>query len=236
MIQCVECGELKEIEEYSKYRIHKCGTKGTCKKCIEEMTPTTRKCIKCGEVKNMSDFGVYERNKFGRNTMCEECYKSKMTNYNKENRDKITKVKKEYRERTKKHKAKIDKKYREANKEAIYLTRKMYREKNKEEIAHKKKMYYASDAGRAVKRRHEQKRVMQIRATDDGSITPATLDELYIEQSGKCYICRCDLTQLKRSKVHLDHIKPLSAGGKHVLENVAWACAACNIAKGGRYE
>ena len=34
---------------------------------------------------------------------------------------------------------------------------------------------------------------------------------------------------------HLDHIKPLSKGGKHVMSNVRYICAFCNNKKNAKY-
>jgi len=58
---------------------------------------------------------------------------------------------------------------------------------------------------------------------------------MMIAQEGLCYHCGCGLTQLKSKNIHLDHLKPLSKGGKHRLENVAWSCANCNLSKGNKF-
>jgi 5-methylcytosine-specific restriction endonuclease McrA len=34
---------------------------------------------------------------------------------------------------------------------------------------------------------------------------------------------------------HIDHIIPLSRGGRHSIGNLAPACAACNLKKGYKY-
>lgn len=46
---------------------------------------------------------------------------------------------------------------------------------------------------------------------------------------GRCWICR------EAPFEHLDHVKPLSAGGPHLLSNIRPACAACNIRKGSQW-
>lgn len=50
--------------------------------------------------------------------------------------------------------------------------------------------------------------------------------------TGVCYLCgEKDLT---RAQMHLDHVVPLSRGGSHTPDNVAWACAPCNLSKGAK--
>ncbi|MBT2266408.1 HNH endonuclease [Rhodococcus erythropolis] len=34
---------------------------------------------------------------------------------------------------------------------------------------------------------------------------------------------------------HLDHVKPLSAGGPHMLSNLRPSCADCNLSKGAKW-
>ncbi len=46
---------------------------------------------------------------------------------------------------------------------------------------------------------------------------------------GTCWICRT------KPYEHLDHVKPLAAGGPNLLANIRPACAACNRSKGARW-
>lgn len=71
-------------------------------------------------------------------------------------------------------------------------------------------------------------------STDDGSITNATVIELLKSQGFCCAICTTYLTKEKHKQ--LDHIRPLSKGGQHVLGNVQWLCRTCNIRKKDTYE
>lgn len=41
---------------------------------------------------------------------------------------------------------------------------------------------------------------------------------------GRCWMC-------KAPYAHLDHVKPLSRGGSHMLANIRPACATCNLSK-----
>ena len=52
---------------------------------------------------------------------------------------------------------------------------------------------------------------------------------LYIRDLYTCQYC---LTQLPRKELTLDHVRPLSLGGKTNWENIVAACGPCNGKKG----
>jgi hypothetical protein len=39
---------------------------------------------------------------------------------------------------------------------------------------------------------------------------------------------------LQGGTFHVEHIRPISAGGSDSLDNLAWACPGCNLAKSSR--
>ena len=61
---------------------------------------------------------------------------------------------------------------------------------------------------------------------------PKALRAAVIERDG--YICQLCGGQVEPSDVHIDHIKPYSKGGQHVLGNLQVAHSLCNIRKGAR--
>lgn len=70
-------------------------------------------------------------------------------------------------------------------------------------------------------------------STDDGSITGKSVISLLKKQNYKCGICCIYLD--KKSHKQLDHIKPVSKGGHHIISNVQWLCRKCNIIKKDKY-
>ena len=54
---------------------------------------------------------------------------------------------------------------------------------------------------------------------------------LYIRDLYTCQYC---LTQLPRKELTLDHVRPLSLGGKTNWENIVAACGPCNGKKGNK--
>jgi 5-methylcytosine-specific restriction endonuclease McrA len=59
---------------------------------------------------------------------------------------------------------------------------------------------------------------------------------LFGQQQGKCYWCRCemtnDVTRCKSPKyATFEHILPKSQGGRDVVNNIVLACLHCNTAR-----
>lgn len=52
---------------------------------------------------------------------------------------------------------------------------------------------------------------------------------LYQEQNGVCYLC---LEQFDFKDMEMDHLIPISKGGKHEVSNVKMCCGTCNKKKG----
>lgn len=61
-----------------------------------------------------------------------------------------------------------------------------------------------------------------------GKLDQAQVELLLRAQNHKCAYCR----KLLKRKFHLDHIKPLSKGGKHEFRNFQLLCPKCNTSKG----
>ena len=60
-----------------------------------------------------------------------------------------------------------------------------------------------------------------------GSFTVEDIKDLYATQGGRCYYCRIDI----EAGYHIDHMLPISRGGTNGPENLALACAPCNLSK-----
>ena len=82
----------------------------------------------------------------------------------------------------------------------------------------------------AVRNQYNEKRANRVYGTDDGSINSESLKDLFIP-SKNC--CVCD-DKMEFNDKTLDHIVPLSKGGRHILSNVMVMCHRCNSAKNNK--
>jgi 5-methylcytosine-specific restriction endonuclease McrA len=65
------------------------------------------------------------------------------------------------------------------------------------------------------------------RALNNGDLTGEQWLELLAQCNYKCVKCG-------KPYKHMDHIIPISRGGKHTLSNVQPLCAKCNLSKGAK--
>lgn len=84
--------------------------------------------------------------------------------------------------------------------------------------------YKRTDKGKALKQRQYAMRKGAILATDN-RLTTAEWLEIVTAHKGLCHYCRME------RKLTLDHVIPLSKGGRHTKENVVPACGPCNSKK-----
>lgn len=87
-------------------------------------------------------------------------------------------------------------------------------------------------------RRSRRKRKALIRSQSDGSLgINTTIAELY-GRAQNCFYCGVGLTITRRQWIFaptdatIDHVKPLSQGGRHSVDNIVVACRLCNDRKG----
>lgn len=105
--------------------------------------------------------------------------------------------------------------------------------------------YYCSD--KCMKRiqsaNHDTNRRIRLREQMvDNNIS---LEKLYVRDKGECYICgrACDWNDCIKGESFIaggsyptiEHIVPLSRGGKHSWENIKLACFSCNTKKGTKF-
>jgi 5-methylcytosine-specific restriction endonuclease McrA len=159
-------------------------------------------CSRCKKEKSESEFeGGCE---------CKPCIEYKKFYYV-NNRDKLLGYSKEYyqenkskvRERFKKNKYKYPKYPKEYNAES---RRKSYRKHPETAKAYN----------------HTR------RANGGKKLSPDTINKL-IEDSGNiCFWCDCDIP---KGELHIDHIYPVSKGGKNDIFNLVVSCRTCNLRK-----
>ncbi len=118
------------------------------------------------------------------------------------------------------------------SKQQIQNKKERRKENNIKQRAYFKKHYYKDLCkSRIVARIKAWKRRVLIDNTFDGTVTLEYLEFLMLNQNHSCAICSCDLLELDKSAIHLDHIIPLSKGWAHSIYNLQRTCQHCNCSK-----
>lgn len=112
---------------------------------------------------------------------------------------------------------------REHKKEKQAYNRKWYEENKEKSLGYRRK--YRKSNIEAVKL---SKREHRIREREGGKLSKGIVVKLLSFQKHRCVVCR---VSLKKSGYHVDHIIPLSKGGKNTDRNIQLTCPACNIKK-----
>ena len=149
--------------------------------------------------------------------------------YKKANSEKISAYNKTYRKANLEKIANYSKAYKKANLEKISAYNKAYRKANLEKIADYNKAYYAANKGtmNACAKKYKLAKLKQI--------------PKWVTKEELIYISNLYREAQLRTKVtgfnwDVDHIIPLSKGGRHCLTNLQIVPASWNRSKGNRNE
>lgn len=192
------------------------------------MNSITKKCTVCGEIKYLSLYNNHKNGKYGKRATCKDCDKiyrakvytpeaqrnwrranpEKAKEANKRSRDKNPNYRKEYYQKNKERTLKLNKLWYEENKERKNETSKKWSTPERRSVIYHKRRARLVGSGGKVK----------IKDWED-----------MLKKYGKCLCCgRTDI------KLTMDHVVPISLGGKHVIENLQPLCKSCNCKKGAK--
>lgn len=104
--------------------------------------------------------------------------------------------------------------------------------KNSERVKMRRKAINLNRAGKL--REYVNQRVNAIKLGTDDSEKRQVVELIFTLRSSKdtkCYYCD---EPLFGKKIHIDHIIPLSRGGRHCIENLCASCPSCNLSKNNK--
>ena len=175
----------------------------------------TKVCSKCEVEKPLAEFPVRQTSRDGRHCWCHACkkayYAQKSREWREKNRERDCQNQRNRRkdpENLKKLREWM-REYRAANREHV---RALERARQARE--------YATPEGKARIQEHKRRRALGI--SEASPEVTARVAEIYTEP---CVYCGAT------NRIEVDHIIPLSRGGKHELDNLAPACRSCNASK-----
>ena len=145
--------------------------------------------------------------------------------------------------------AAYNRKYRAANAERIAAVKAAYYAANREEIAAQARVYSAVNSARIVQcsqewaaknperasknwRRGAVRRRARLAESAVVPFTQAQLDQRIAYYGNRCYLRLDGCTDAVE---HIDHVKPISKGGAHILSNFRPACRSCNQRKANKW-
>lgn len=238
---CRECGTI-EKKHYAK---------GLCKPCYHKYGRNIIKCKNCGEIKPHKGKGLCKnccQNKYRVNNKerlkqyRKQYYKKNkeyFVQYRQKNQEHIKQQEKQYREdnreylkewrkkhyrENKEQEAERMKKWRAENKEHCRQYNKQYHQDNKERIRHRVKQW-GKDNPEKKNASSAKRRARKLNAS--GSYTGEDRKFLFNLANYKCQMLGC----IETENLHIDHIVPLSKGGRNDIINLQVLCASCNSSK-----
>ena len=111
--------------------------------------------------------------------------------------------------------------YRIANREYLRAAAK---ERYKKLMSEKPKEYWINK--RNSTREYRARKVHAV-----GSHTIKDVSAMMEKQKGECNVCQKDIATGKPHAFHVDHIYPLSKGGRNSVDNLQLLCRSCNCSK-----
>jgi len=185
-----------------------------------------KKCTKCGQIKPITEY-AYEQKREIYSARCRECVSAQKREYSAKNKDKVRQWKKrEYNKDSSSYKVRASKNYY-SNKQHILFRIHNYYQKNKGTIIARitdwRNRHPEKRSAYAHKRRLKIENVFF-------KVTKKDLNRQLERQNFECFWCHN-----KSDDLTLDHVLPLSRGGKHSKGNIVFACRSCNSAKNNKY-
>lgn len=138
---------------------------------------------------------------------------------------------KEYRAKNRKLISERVRKRRLSNRDKINARKRQIYSENKKELNEIQRQQYAKNP---EKRKSHNNNWKSRRLGNGGTYTADDIDRIFKHQCGKCaYFLVCG-ARISSATFHIDHIVPLSRGGRNDARNLQLLCASCNLRKHAR--
>lgn len=197
----------------------------------------SKPCSKCAVTQPLENFRINRAAKDGRQSACKPCqrkvyearaehYKAKSILWKKQNPERSKLVGQIYREKNRDKFAERSRAWYSENKQRAHERRvRFYRENKKRAVEYTRQWRKDNpQMARANDKRHVHRRRLWKEASGHFKITSREIADLY---SSPCVYCG------SLTNIEMDHVVPLSRGGRHSIGNLVPACQSCNRSKSG---
>lgn len=185
-----------------------------------------KRCTKCNIEKPTSEFSKDKQKKDGLRSSCKACKKAYDKAYVENNKEKKYASNKAWNETNPNYKAAYDKKRRKKLRDEINRKKREYYHNGGKEVEKAWRKLNNEKVNEYARNAKSKRRELEKSST----ITYSKFSKWTKTQPKVCKYCGEDCS----SNYHVDHVIPLSKGGKHDLSNLTIACQTCNISKGNK--
>ena len=210
------------------------------------MGAVVKTCTKCGEAKPLEEFYADKRATDGRISRCKPCHneanrasrgknpepsRASARRYKAKNRDAVLEQTRQWKALNVEHRRAYQRAYSATNKDAVGVYNRAYYEKNREGLLTRAAEYRETyPERRRASRDPKKSRIynQRRRALKLGAFVEDVYEDVVIARDkNRCGIC----SGLVHELLEIDHIFPLSRGGKHSYANVQVTHRTCNRKK-----
>lgn len=228
--RCMSCFKNKDNARGRMKRYLCRNAKGAIKPSSE--LTTLRECSGCRKTKvTLDDFYFHTtvRGETIPDRQCKECKGNWFSEYRKRNRVKYAAYQKAQRERNPEKMELQRRKHRTSPK--AKETARRYSADNREKSRIRAREYARTERGRiATINKRQRERAKRLSAITERSalVTDSWVGSMFSLYDNRCVYC------LETCLPTMDHVVPVSRGGKHEQENIVPACHPCNSSKRDR--
>lgn len=224
---CTKCEKELQLSEFHKHQSGKYGVRSQCKACV-----------KAYNTENRDSISEYHR-QYRQDHLERKRAQDKARYW--ANRDSALEYAKTYREAHREEAAEYHRQYREKHRESLLeADRKRYWD-NREERSRYARERYLADRESVIARVERWRELhpekwLEVQRRRRARVREATVvkfssSDLSLRMSyfgNKCWMCSGPFE-------HIDHVKPISKGGSHMLSNLRPACRGCNSSKSAKW-
>lgn len=193
------------------------------------MEQDTRDCRVCSRTLAQSEYYRDNRSPGGYRTACKICHTAAVLRRQREKAESYAAYQAAYRAANRERARATTASYRAQNPQRVRLSQEQYRaDPENQRIARERAKAFRLANPERRSEYERRRRAVKKSSRSVGFITPQMLASKIAYWAERCWICLAPWEQI-------DHVKPLSKGGLHVLANLRPICADCNNRKSNRW-